>query len=460
MSNEVPGGALNLKSQTIAGLRRVGLASATNADGEAVGLEFDAALSLFLPLLGSFDIKLVPLRRADDCPVRFCTGLLERDREAADENRSPVRPLPAGGQGATLRDAALSCLGELAERLSLYTLGATDDRVFQKDVEQSEVGLGSLLGFSQSQEVAVGEGLSGDVEGGGVGTVDWNRFTDLFVKVRRLGAKDTAQLPHYGVLFNAAGVKVGGLPGVASSIGCAVWTDLEGARERAFLELVERDAVAQMWYNRLGITSMEKEVLAAFLPEPFFTFLSGSKRRWNVFHVSTDLPAHVVLAVSHDRDGYGTAFGSAAGWSAASACRSALEEMLQAENSLELMANAYPDGKTPDRGLPRQLRYARQRSVFEDLPMTDMDRATETHLQEEFSYEALVQHCLERNLAVWEFNATRSDLNIPCVKLLSPDLCSWEPRFGKSRLFTGVVERGLRVSEATEAEFAARPFPF
>lgn len=77
-----------------------------------------------------------------------------------------------------------------------------------------------------------------------------------------------------------------------------------------------------------------------------------------------------------------------------------------------------------------------------------------------FPEEALLQACLDRGFDVWEFDATRPDLQIPCIKLFSPDLCTWEPRFGRKRLYQGVVDRGLRSAPASEAEFAARPFPF
>jgi len=455
--------AYGLGDAVVADLCRVGLASMEpGADGTSI-LKLDAALQLFFPLLRSFDIKLVPMRTNGGCPISFCTGLLAYDRMPAGEDLSPSRTVPGGGQGVAPRDAALSCLGELAERISLYTLGAADARVRVTASQQSEVGLGPILGFSESQEKAIAKGLSGNVQVGRGGEVEWNRYSDLRVQVNRLGTQDTGMLPSYGVFFNAGGLSVHGMPGVASSTGCAVWKDLGGARARALLELAERDSVAQMWYNRLGITRLEKEFLAELLSEPLFAFLSGAARGWAVYHVSTDLPVHVVLAVSHDEGGFGTAFGSAAGWTVASACQSALEELLQMENSLGLMARAYRDNGgrgRPGGRLPRQLQYASQRSVFKDLPLAGARPASEKDLQRDYAYETLVQHCLDKRFDIWEFNATRPDLNIPCVKLLSPDLCGWEPRFGKTRLFSGVVERGLRSTQGTEQEFAARPFPF
>jgi ribosomal protein S12 methylthiotransferase accessory factor len=95
-----------------------------------------------------------------------------------------------------------------------------------------------------------------------------------------------------------------------------------------------------------------------------------------------------------------------------------------------------------------------------DLPLGKVQETVGGQLERRFSYDDLLQSCSERGIDIWEFDATRQDLGIPCVKLLSPHLCGWEPRFGKARLYQGVVDRGLRSSPAEEAEFAARPFPF
>jgi ribosomal protein S12 methylthiotransferase accessory factor len=77
-----------------------------------------------------------------------------------------------------------------------------------------------------------------------------------------------------------------------------------------------------------------------------------------------------------------------------------------------------------------------------------------------FSYDGLLEALREKGITVWEFDATRPDLGVPCIKLFSPELCTWQPRFGKDRLFQGVVERGLRTEPEREEVFAGRSFPF
>ncbi|MHA7772634.1 YcaO-like family protein [Roseibium sp. M-1] len=439
-------------------LLRLGLLS-ENQHGSRTGLRLeDDSLRLFLPMLAAFDIRLVPVRR-EGCPVAFCTGLLKVVHRTSRGGQSSEQTIPAGGQGKTEAIAAIGCVGELSERLSLWSLGNSDNRVFQKSPGQPEVDFACLLGLSdsQSRNAAVDLGVKPDgYTGAGP---DWHGLTDRRVSLRRLSDGQVAACPSFGVLFQEFERATGRRLSYASSVGCAVWPTLAGARERAALELAERDAIAQAWYNRLGITFVENSTLAEILQPDLLDYLNGQPRVFGIYGVETDLAVHVVMAISHDVEGRLCAFGSAAGWDIASACDSAIREMLQSENALTLMDRSYP-ATSHTAKVPRQLAYARQKSIFDDLPLKALPAADRGQLEMRYSFEGLLQSCRDRAIEIWEFDATRQDLAIPCIKLLSPDLCGWEPRFGKRRLFQGVVDRGLRRSPASEAEFAARPFPF
>lgn len=451
-----------LASELLADLTRLGLVSTVADDRPGELRVLDAHLHLFSKLLFAYSPRLVSMPRVG-CPVHFCTGLLKPQAGAVAEEQRFLASIPAGGQGDSDAIATLSCLGEMSERLSLCSLGNSDNRVRRYDVEQPEVDFDSLLGLSDSQaKVAFGRLGLAEVSARDV-SPKWSRLSDRRIHLRNLQTGEAAQCPSLGVLFRETDEVAGIRLPFASSVGCAVWQHVEGARERALLELVERDAVAQSWYNRLGITSISEEALREILPPDLLLYLASQPRSWGLYHVETDLAVQVVIAVSHDGYGRGCAFGSSAGWDITQACVSALQEMLQSENALSLMDRAYPanGGKTgTPLSPPRQLSYARERVIFEDLPLQDAIAAGEKTIQTTSTFEALLQSCFDRGIGLWEFDATRQDLEIPCIKLLSAELCSWEPRFGKKRLFNGVVERGLRESPATEAEFASRPFPF
>jgi ribosomal protein S12 methylthiotransferase accessory factor len=455
-------GGNGVPPQLIADLKRSGLLISEQGNyGEVLRIA-DEDLLLFVPMLTSCEVRLVPVSN-EGCPLRFCTGILKSDSDKTRALGRPAKPIPSGGQGWTPVSAAFGCLGELAERLSLCTLGTSDPRIFSKSGLQPEVGLDRFLGLSDTQVQQITRNINWYPDRFYSGEIDWGLISTRRIKVQRLGGGDSAYLPSLGVLFQEFEQITDIDLSFASSAGCAVWHTMEGARERALLELVERDAVAQVWYNRLGITVVPGEVLSEVLPGSLAGFLENPGRSRRLYKVATDLNVHVVLALSFKEDGKSAAFGASAGWDIGSACEGAVQEMLQAEISLGLMELAFPPEKGVDHAgadLPRQLNYAREKSILDDLPLNDVSVVPETDLAKSYSYEGLFQSCLDKEIEIWEFDATRPDLKIPCVKLLSPELCSWEPRFGKKRLYDGVVQRGLRGTAAKEAEFASRPFPF
>ncbi|WP_298820665.1 YcaO-like family protein [uncultured Roseibium sp.] len=452
----------DMPEEILSGLLRVGLlrlgSGAENADFQIA----NQSLSLFFPFLISHDVKIVPMD-IGSCPVAFCTGLLNLIDHVEGEEKAASLALPGGGQGWTHQDAAMGCIGELAERVSLWTRGYKDGRVFLGDEEQPKVAFADVIGLSDRQERAARERLQMEERGSTHDAMCWEGLSRRRVSLRNLTNNDTFPFPSIGILFKELEQITGFSLSFASSAGCAVWPTLKGARERALKELVERDAIAQAWYNRLGITLLREGFLSEILRGSLLEFLNQRSRHWCVFSVETDLEVHVALAVSHNGSGEHCVIGSAAAGTLVEASESALQEMLQAENSLALMDRAYP--VQPEKigsasRVPRQLAYARNRSIFNDLPLESAAIADESQAVLSFSSDDLLQSCFDRNLRIFEFDATREDLKIPCVKLVSPDLCTWEPRFGKRRLFEGVVERGLRAVPATEAEFASRPFPF
>ncbi|MEQ9565366.1 MAG: hypothetical protein RLN85_06025, partial [Pseudomonadales bacterium] len=125
----------------LADLSRLGLiAVEPGVEGDRVRL-LEPDLRLFLKLLSSFSPRLVPMTRPG-CPVHFCTGLLKSSETDAKEVTAAGAPIPAGGQGDVASVAAISCIGELSERLTLCSIGISDNRVFACDKKQPQVDFG------------------------------------------------------------------------------------------------------------------------------------------------------------------------------------------------------------------------------------------------------------------------------------------------------------------------------
>jgi ribosomal protein S12 methylthiotransferase accessory factor len=414
-------------------------------------------LALFSRLVEVYrpDLRYLSLK---DCPACFCTGMVELTRGGEEGVRQVVA---AGGQGGSAGKAALACLGELAERISLFSLGLDDPRVTGFDDRTNDLKLGPFLGFSSGQECYLQEQnpglnpLSGDCD------VPWNRLSQRRVSVKDLQSGASAQLPAFGALFGERTYLEMSVSGLLSSSGTAVWSDLDTATQKAVFELAERDAFAQAWYNRLGITRVPQERWGDFLPEKMSHFLSGRSRLSGLYRIGTDLRTHVVAAISHDANGLSGCLGVAASHVAADAAYSAVLEMLQGELSLELAALAYrADRVKQGSSMPRALTTAGNLRIADDLGLADLPHADIGALRVPFDPADLEASCRERGIELWRFDATHPDLNIPCARVLSAQMCSWQPRFGKQRLFSGVVDRGLAGLPGLEAEFASRPFPF
>lgn len=427
---------------------------------ETLGLEEGiraSDLKLFSKLVEVFcpTLKFIPLR---ECPAHFCTGMVELS-SAGDAGRRQV--LVAGGQGDSPGKAALSCLGELSERVSLFSMGRVDPRVASCSDLAKDLDLAPFLGFSVEQERYLRDQNPKLNSGHGGNRVPWNSLSERRVSVTCLRSGASANLPAYGVLFGERTHADLSIPGFLTSSGTAVWSDLVTATQKAVFELAERDAFAQAWYNRLGITRVPEHRWDDFFSEKLSQFLNERLRTTGLYRVQTDLGTHVLAAISHDKNGQAACLGVAASAVAREAACSAVLEMLQGELALELAALSYrADLAKGNASMPGALRTAAKLRITSDLGLADLPVADMGALSEDFEPGALEASCRERGIDLWRFDATRPDIDVPCARVFSPQLCSWQPRFGNKRLYGGVIDRGLAVHPREEAEFASRPFPF
>lgn len=449
-----------LREQTAERLLQLGLAIGTTLDLRPMPGIDPGAVRLFVPLIEKFKPVLRPVFLRD-CPVSFYTALLKLRSAAETEGRAGLMTLAAGGQGQSPGTAALACLGELAERVSLFSEGTQDLRVFEKSELVEDLPLGAFLGFSGAQEQELLkryprlEGFVSD------GRIDWNRMSRRRLKVTNLRDGRQAQVPAFGILFGEEGEGEHLPPAPVSSSGTAVWSNLAEAARRALQELAERDAFAQVWYNRVGITRLNARHWPEILSENVAGYLLDRPRSSLLLRVDTDLATHVVAAVSYETDGLGGCLGVSAAASVKHAALSAVYEMLQAEFSLELAARVYAaDCAKSVTAMPSALAYASSHNIVDDLRLQQAPECDAGALQQDFGSGDLEASCHAKGIDLWRLDASRMDLGVPCVKILSPHLCSLQPRFGKRRLFSGVVERRWRDIEAREEDFSQWPYPF
>ena len=421
----------------------------------------------FSPLLSAWPLDIRFL--AADGGVHLATAVLDPVRSAAApveagqswrvEAARTLAALVSGGQGYDRLKALKSCLGEMAERLSLLSRGAGDPKILQKEEGLADIPAGPLLRFSQAQERRLAGRhalLARHWHGAGI---DWNGISQRRLRADPLFGGEPAQVPALGQLVGEGSWC--GLPDlpIASSVGAAVWTDQEGARARALNEAVERDAIALCWYNRLGITPLKQGVWQGVLPEICADWLAARSRITRVFWAPAAFDQHVVVALSWIGEGKMGAAGFASGASAAGTVASAVLELLQGERMLELRLAVQASPAQTGVKLPLPLDLAVNQDIREAFHVQP-DTAALTRLPADFASGDLERSLMHRGVRAYFIDLTREDIGLSCAKVVSPDLVDWQPRFGSARLFEEPLRLGLRRHAATEAEFAERPFPF
>ncbi len=231
----------------------------------------------------------------------------------------------------------------------------------------------------------------------------------------------------------------------ADSNGCAAGNTLEEAIVQGFLELVERDAYAIWWYNRLQRPEVDLGRFDDAYIRALKAQLADTGRRLWVLDVTSDLKIPSFVAILHwMKDGKeNIEFGSGAHFDSRIALLRALTELNQFL-SIGLMGGGTGDKSTLDGSTPLRLqdhpfltphgRGAVQEaaaSKFDDLD-TREQVASCVGLARQAGFDFLV------------LNQTRPDIEVPVVRVIVPGMRHFYQRFAPGRLYDVPVKLGLR----------------
>lgn len=254
---------------------------------------------------------------------------------------------------------------------------------------------------------------------------------------------------------------------MSCSNGNAAGNTLEEAVLQGFFELVERDATALWWYNRLRKPGVD---LASF-NEPWLLDLadhydSQGRDLW-ALDLTSDLgiPAFVAIsrlrATAQDR----LLFGLGCHLDVRIALQRACAEM----NQMLGLSRESPAADAPaieDDETHRWLNTA----TLENQPYMGPDPNQSIRRQCDFSHRhsgdlladiALCRSIVEeRGMQVLVLDQTRTDVGLPVVKVIVPGLRHFWARFGPGRLYEVPVEMGWRDSPLTEDELNPIPIFF
>jgi ribosomal protein S12 methylthiotransferase accessory factor len=239
----------------------------------------------------------------------------------------------------------------------------------------------------------------------------------------------------------------------ADSNGCAAGNTVGEAIVQGFLELVERDAYAIWWYNRL----QRAEVDLASFDDPYVRDLQNQlaetgRRLW-VLDVTSDLGIPSFVAVTHwMHDGReNIEFGSGSHFDARIALLRALTELNQFL-SIGLMGGGKGDKSSLDGSTPLRLQEHPYLTPTGKPPLHSGSAPEFGRLATHEQVAACVDLARREGLDFLVLDQTRPDIQVPVVRVIVPGLRHFYRRFAPGRLYDVPVRLGLREQPLSEHE--------
>jgi ribosomal protein S12 methylthiotransferase accessory factor len=242
------------------------------------------------------------------------------------------------------------------------------------------------------------------------------------------------------------------------SNGCAAGNTREEAIVQGFLELVERDAYAIWWYNRVRRAEVDLSAFDdAYIRDIKTQFADHGRRIW-VLDVTSDLGVPAYVAIMHwMQDGKeNIEFGSGAHFDRRIALLRSLTELSQFLSIGVMGAGGMRGDKSSLDGGLTPLKLENYPFL---IPAKDAIAAPPLGMNVPLdSVKEQVEACVEvARRAGYDFlvlDQTRPDVEVPVVRVIVPGLRHFYKRFGPGRLYDvpvkmGLLDRPLREDELT-----------
>lgn len=371
------------------------------------------------------------------CPVYVSAGVL-----AADQ-RGRVRVV--SGRGLNPAQAEARCLAEAAERsLAVWEEERRVTKAAFSAVAGAAVDPGQLVLLSEDQygrreswNAAVPADHHWPAPFDPEQSLDW-------VEALPLAGGEPVLVPAASCFLGFPAALEQGFA-VPDSSGLAAGDSPGDATGRALLELVERDAVAVWWYNRLKRPPLTFDRRQLPWLGDFEDHLGASGQRVWMLDLTHDLGVPVAAAVSSELAGRDLALGFGAGWTAEEAATAAMGELVQFEASKRLQTA----------GGPLDLLTLARTGSLDDFPFLVPDADAPVQRPGRGSTEDLVERLAEQGLAVFAIDLSRDSWSV--VRVVVPGLRPLWPRFAPGRLSDVPHRLGLTAEPTPEASFNPVP---
>jgi ribosomal protein S12 methylthiotransferase accessory factor len=237
--------------------------------------------------------------------------------------------------------------------------------------------------------------------------------------------------------------------------GCAAGNTREEAIVQGFLELVERDAYAIWWYNRVQRAELDLDHFDdSYVRDIRKQFADFGRKIW-VLDVTSDLGIPTYVAVMHwMQDGHeNIEFGSGAHFDRRIALLRAMTELSQFL-SIGMMGGGSGEKPTLDGVTPLKLEsYPFLHPATN--PIIPPAKGIPLHDNTRDQVNACVEVAKRAGYDFLVLDHTRSDVGVPVVRVMVPGLRHFYRRFGPGRLYDvpvkmGLLERPLKEEELTQ----------
>ena len=231
----------------------------------------------------------------------------------------------------------------------------------------------------------------------------------------------------------------------ADSNGCAAGNTLAEAVVQGFLELVERDAYAIWWYNRLQRPAVDLARFEDSYIRDLQAQLGEHGRRLWVLDVTSDLKIPTFVGITHwMQDGKeNIEFGSGAHFDARIALLRTLTELNQFL-SIGLMGGGTGEKSSLDGVTPLRLEAYPFLSPNGEATAHSAADPKFSRLDTGKQVAACVDVAKQHGLDFMVLDQTRADIEVPVVRVVVPGMRHFYKRFAPGRLYDVPVKLGLR----------------
>jgi oxazoline/thiazoline synthase len=352
----------------------------------------------------------------------------------------------SAGKGPTRRAAELGAICEGLERYSGFYQGVERGRIASfRSLEEAAIHPNEVMLFSDAQFAAREQWNARESGFNWVPERFDTRKKIEWVRVERLGGGESRYLPAALCYYGYPADRTHDFCRADSS-GCAAGATWEEAALRGLYELVERDAVALWWYNRVVRPGVEIGSFGSAYTSRLMKHYRRLGRRVWLLDITSDLgiPVFAVVSSGARSEAAGYIFGFGAGLDARRAAEHAFSEMNQ---FLPVGEKAARPAFVGDIGAGKWLRpgarLARQKVG------QYAGRASGNALRDLL---ACVEILKRRGLEAFVLDQTRRETGVSAVRVIVPGLRPFWARFAPGRLYDVPVELGWLQRGRSEKE--------